>query len=108
MDESARALNQQLVDARAALEVLALPGYARIRDYFEARKARYEQLLHATALDKDARQNVCFAVEVCNDFLGIEQHFQKIVKGAETNLKNLEAPQLDPATVGSRLTSFMR
>ena len=98
----------QLSDARAALELMAQPGYARIEAYHQQIAARYERMLFDTNLDKDIRQNICFAVEVARKFLAVRSHFEQMQKVAESELKKLETPTLSHAEVGSRITSFMR
>ena len=98
----------QLADARAALELMAQPGYARIESYHQQIATRYERMLFDTNLDRDIRQNICFAVEVARKFLAVRSHFEQMQKGAESELKKLEVPTMSHAEVGSRITSFMR
>lgn len=98
----------QLADARAALDLMAQPGYARIEAYGQRIASFYERLLFNTNLDKDIRQNICFAVEVARKFLAVRSHFEQMQKAAEAELRKLERPEMSPAEVGSRMTSFMR
>ena len=98
----------QLADARAALEIMALPGFLRIEEHYQRVAAHYEAMLFNTNLDKDIRQNICFAVEVARKFLAVRSHFERLQKHAEAELKKLETVPMDSAEMGSRLTSFMR
>lgn len=98
----------QLADARAALELMAQPGYARIETYHQQIASRYERMLFDTNLDRDIRQNICFAVEVARKFLAVRLHFDQMQRVAESELKKLETPTMSQAEVGSRITSFMR
>lgn len=98
----------QLADARAALDLMAQPGFLRIEEHYKRIASHYEALLFNTNLDKDIRQNICFAVEIARKFLGVRTHFEQMQKVAELELKKLERPEMSPAEVGSRITSFMR
>src|SRR3990167_9325798 len=98
----------QLADARAALELMAQPGFLRIEEHYKRIASHYESMLFNTNLDKDIRQNICFAVEVARKFLGVRSHFEQMQKAAESELKKLEVPTMSQAEVGSRITSFMR
>ena len=106
--DSGVAYRTQLADARAVLDLMALPGYVRIEEYHSRLLRQYEALLHNVDLDKDIRQNMAFAVDVAKRFLGIRSHFEQLQRVAEAELKKLERPELSPAEIGSRITSFMR
>jgi hypothetical protein len=106
--DSGAGYRSQLADARAALETMALPGYARIEAYHRQILARYEELLHNTNIDKEIRQNMAFAVEVARKFLAVRAHFEQLQKNAEVELKKFEQESMTPEQVGSRITSFMR
>ena len=106
--DNGRGYRTQLADARAALEVMAQPGFLRIEEHYQRVAAHYEAMLFNTNLDKDIRQNICFAVEVARKFLAVRSHFERLQKHAEAELKKLETVPMDPAEMGSRLTSFMR
>lgn len=98
----------QLADARAALDLMTQPGFLRIEEHYQRITAHYEALLFNTNLDKDIRQNICFAVEVARKFLAVRAHFEAMQKAAESELKKLETPTMSPQDIFSRITSFMR
>ena len=98
----------QLADARAALDLMAQTGFVRIEEHYQRIAAHYEAMLFNTNLDRDIRQNICFAVEVARKFLGVRSYFERMQKAAESELKKLETPTMSQEEVGSRITSFMR
>src|SRR3990172_8348581 len=83
----------QLADARAALDVFDHPGYVRIAEHYQRIADHYERMLFNTNLDKDIRQNICFAVEVARKFLAVRSHFEQLQKAAEMELKKLDRPE---------------
>src|SRR3990167_4721989 len=106
--DSGSGYRSQLAHARAALELMAQPGFLRIEEHYKRITSHYEAMLFNTNLDKDIRQNICFAVEVARKFLAVRSHFEQMQKAAESELKKLETPTMSQAEVGSRITSFMR